>query len=131
MLALAGDKVEADGWKNVRLVEADAETLELDECLDGILCFYTHDIMVSPTALPRALQYLKPGGRVVAAGAKLARGWRGWLIWTIFLSNVEDYSLLGSALRRGRWESLDVRELSGVGTGLGKDVVDHGTDPFD
>ena len=80
MLALAGDKVEAAGWKNVRLAEADAETFELDEYVDGILCFYTHDIMVSPTALPGALRYLRPGGRVVAAGAKLVRGWRGWLI---------------------------------------------------
>lgn len=80
MLARAREKVEAAGWRNVRLIEADAENFEIDGDLDGILCFYTHDIMLSPVALPRAVELLKPGGRVVAAGGKLARGWRGWLI---------------------------------------------------
>jgi len=80
MLAHARDRVAAAGWKNVRLIEANAETFEIDQRVDGILCFYTHDIMLSPTALPRAIKYLKAGGRMVAAGGKLARGRRGWLI---------------------------------------------------
>ncbi len=52
----------------------------MDASVNGILCFYTHDIMLSPIALPRAVTYLEPGGRVVAAGGKLVRGWRGQLI---------------------------------------------------
>jgi demethylmenaquinone methyltransferase/2-methoxy-6-polyprenyl-1,4-benzoquinol methylase len=80
MLATARTKVAAAGWANVRLIEANAETFEIDQQVDAILCFYTHDIMLSPTALPRAVTYLKPGGRVVAAGGKLVHGWRGWLI---------------------------------------------------
>lgn len=80
MLERARDKVRAAGWGNVRLIEADAEHVELDGHVDGILCFYTHDIMLSATALPRAMQFLTPGSRVVAAGAKLVRGWRGWFI---------------------------------------------------
>ena len=52
----------------------------LPELVDAILCFFTHDILLSPTALPRTVRYLKPGGRTVAAGVKLVHGWRGWLI---------------------------------------------------
>lgn len=80
MLARARAKVAEAGWKNVVLIEADAETFQLTEPVEGMLCFYTHDIMLSPTALPRAISFLKPGGRVAAAGAKLVRGWRGRLI---------------------------------------------------
>ncbi len=80
MLARARAKVAEAGWTNVVLIEADAETFQLTESVQGMLCFYTHDIMLSPTALPRAISFLKPGGRVVAVGGKLVRGWRGWLI---------------------------------------------------
>lgn len=80
MLALACQKVQTAGWRNVHLIEANAETFEIDEPVDGVLCFYTHDIMLSATALPRAVGCLKPGGRLVAAGGKLVHGWRGWLI---------------------------------------------------
>jgi demethylmenaquinone methyltransferase/2-methoxy-6-polyprenyl-1,4-benzoquinol methylase len=80
MLGRACAKVADSGWTNVLLVEADAESVEIEEPLDGIVCFYTHDIMLSPIALPRLMQSLRPEGRVVAAGAKLVRGWRGWLI---------------------------------------------------
>jgi demethylmenaquinone methyltransferase/2-methoxy-6-polyprenyl-1,4-benzoquinol methylase len=80
MLARARERVGAAGWRNVRLIEADAETFELPEQVQGVLCFYTHDILLSPTALPRAIALLAPDGRVVAAGAKLVPGWRGWLV---------------------------------------------------
>ena len=62
-------------WRNVQLFEADA-TFELPEPVHAILCFYTHDILLSPTALPRAIGFLAPEGRVIAAGAKLVHGWR-------------------------------------------------------
>ena len=80
MLAAARHRCSAAGWTNVHLIEADAETFELPEPVDGLLCFYTNDILLSPTALPRALGFLRPGGRVAVAGAKLARGWRGALV---------------------------------------------------
>ncbi len=80
MLAAARRRSDAAGWTNVHWIEADAERFELPEPLDGLLCFYTNDILLSPTALPRAFGFLRPGARVVAAGAKLARGWRGALV---------------------------------------------------
>lgn len=80
MLGVARAKVQSAGSRNVELIEANAETFEIDAPVDGILCFYTHDIMLSPTALPRALRYLKPGGRMVAAGGKLVHGRLGWFV---------------------------------------------------
>jgi demethylmenaquinone methyltransferase/2-methoxy-6-polyprenyl-1,4-benzoquinol methylase len=80
MLAAARRRSHAAGWTNVHWIEADAERFELPEPVDGLLCFYTNDILLSPTALPRAFGFLRPGASVVAAGAKLARGWRGALV---------------------------------------------------
>ena len=76
MLARARQKVESTGWQNAALVQANAEELDLGEQFDGILAFYTHDIMTSAVAIERAVAHLKPGGRFVAAGVKLVSGWR-------------------------------------------------------
>jgi len=80
MLARARERVAAAGWYNVQLILADAETFELPEPVDALLCFFTHDIVLSETALPRAMQFLGPDARVAAAGVKLTHGWRGWII---------------------------------------------------
>lgn len=80
MVVRARRRVAAAGWRNVRLIEGDAESFELPEPIQGILCFFTHDILLSATALPRAIGMLSPGGAVVAAGVRLVEGWRGWLV---------------------------------------------------
>jgi ubiquinone/menaquinone biosynthesis C-methylase UbiE len=81
MLARARENVESSGWTNVALVEANVEEVDLEpRSLDAVLCFYTHDIMRSHAALTRAVDALRPGGRFVAAGAKLARGPFGRLL---------------------------------------------------
>jgi phosphatidylethanolamine/phosphatidyl-N-methylethanolamine N-methyltransferase len=81
MLAIARQKIAANGWMNIKTIEADVENASLPpESVDGVLCFYTHDIMSSPRALDVALAALRPGGRLVAAGAKLVRGVRGALL---------------------------------------------------
>ena len=81
MLAVARPKVTENAWRNLETIEADVESALLPpESVDGVLCFYTHDIMTSPRALDVALGALRPGGRFVAAGVKLARGLRGALL---------------------------------------------------
>lgn len=81
MLAMAREKISANGWRNIETIEANVESVPLAaESVDAVLCFYTHDIMSSPRALDVALAALRPGGRFVAAGAKLARGLRGALL---------------------------------------------------
>lgn len=81
MLAEARERIAANGWTNVEVMEANAEDIRLaPDSVDGVLCFYTHDIMNSPSALDVALGALRPGGRFVAAGVKLARGIRGAIL---------------------------------------------------
>src|SRR5262245_52659585 len=81
MLAVANAKVAENGWRNLETTEADVDSAALPpESVDGVLCFYTHDIMTSPGALEVALGALRPGGRFVAAGVKLVRGLRGALL---------------------------------------------------
>jgi demethylmenaquinone methyltransferase/2-methoxy-6-polyprenyl-1,4-benzoquinol methylase len=81
MLAIARAKVAEKGWRNVEIIEAGADDAPLTSAsVDGVLCFYTHDIMRSPAALDTALRALRPGGRFVAAGVKLAHGLRGALL---------------------------------------------------
>ena len=67
MLARARERVEAAGRRNVRLLEVNAEFLQLPEPVHGILCFFSHDILLSPTALPRAVGFLAAGGRIVSS----------------------------------------------------------------
>ncbi|MBI1885853.1 MAG: methyltransferase domain-containing protein [Chloroflexi bacterium] len=74
-LARARQRVEAAGWQNVSLVQANAEELDLGERFQGILACYVHDIMTSPAAAKKAVDHLKPGGRFVALGLKRPAGW--------------------------------------------------------
>ena len=62
MLARARTKVA-----EVVLIKGRRRDLSAHGVSPGVLCFYTHDIMLSPTALPRVISFLNPGGRVVAA----------------------------------------------------------------
>ena len=78
MLRRARARIADRGWANVTLIESSVDAVELEpESVDGVICFYTHDIMNSPVALEKALAALRPGGRVVAAGVKRAEGVRG------------------------------------------------------
>jgi len=81
MLAVARAHVAANGWRNLEIVEASADDAPVASAsVDGVLCFYTHDIMRPPSAVDTALRALRPGGRFVAAGAKLMGGLRGALL---------------------------------------------------
>ncbi|MBI5287588.1 MAG: class I SAM-dependent methyltransferase [Chloroflexi bacterium] len=87
MLARARRLVAQHGWTTVRLVEANAEddSLETDS-VDAVLCFYTHDILQSDAAIERALAALRPGGRIVAAGARRTTGVRGLMLNPVTMS---------------------------------------------
>jgi demethylmenaquinone methyltransferase/2-methoxy-6-polyprenyl-1,4-benzoquinol methylase len=81
MLGRARARIAERGWANVSLIEASVDAVQLEPTsVDGVVCFYTHDIMNSPVALKKALASLRPGGRFVAAGVKRATGARGLLL---------------------------------------------------
>lgn len=73
MLVRAHEKIADHVWENITLIEANTESVELPpESVDAVLSFYTHDIMSSRQAVERAVRTLRPGGRIVVAGSRLA-----------------------------------------------------------
>ena len=68
----ARKRIEKNGWNNVRVMVADARTVELKGKFDGLLMFAAADIYASSRALANLFPYLKDDARVAAFGAKLS-----------------------------------------------------------
>ena len=75
MLARAEERSRAAG-SGATLVEATAEDACVPVRADAALLCGTHDIVRSEGALRNVLRQVRPGGRVVAGGAKWAPWWR-------------------------------------------------------
>jgi SAM-dependent methyltransferase len=75
MLARARGRVQRHGWHNVTLLEGAVEDVGVPVVADGALLCAVHDILRSPAALANVVSHVRPGGRVVALGAK-------WLPWS-------------------------------------------------
>jgi ubiquinone/menaquinone biosynthesis C-methylase UbiE len=76
MLAVAARRISAAGWPNVDLVESPVEDAMLPVA-DAAFFFLTHDLMRTPAALDNVTDAVRPGGRVVAAGAQRPSLWLG------------------------------------------------------
>jgi len=87
MLRRAEKRCAARGWQNVELLEADATRIDLDCRFDGILLAYSLSMIPDwATALERAYEHLRPGGRLVVHDFGRFETWgplgvlvRGWL----------------------------------------------------
>lgn len=87
MITRARSKVLRNEWRNITLVEADAEGVQLpQDSFDAVLCFFTHDIMNSRRAVENAVNALRVGGRFVAAGGKRTSGLKGIVLNPIMLA---------------------------------------------
>jgi len=69
----ARNRIEANGWNNVQVVEGDAATVCLDGGFDGLVMFAAPDVYASPEALANLLAYLKRDARIVLFGVKVSR----------------------------------------------------------
>jgi ubiquinone/menaquinone biosynthesis C-methylase UbiE len=67
MLARAEDRIGANGWRNVSLVQADAAEFDFPTGIDGILCTY-------------ALSQVPECEAVIARGATALSGRRRWVV---------------------------------------------------
>lgn len=66
MLAEAQKLIRRRGWSNVRLLHQDATRLQVDREVDAVLFSLSYSALPEPRpALARALERLRPGGRVV------------------------------------------------------------------
>jgi demethylmenaquinone methyltransferase/2-methoxy-6-polyprenyl-1,4-benzoquinol methylase len=75
MLERARGRVAANGWTNVRLINASAEEAQIQAEADAVLFSFAHDVLQSPRALRNVFQHAKPGARVAACGIKWAPWW--------------------------------------------------------
>ena len=79
MMARARRRVEAAGWKNVELVEAFAQDFQPQTPVDGVLACNVNQLICSPEVVQNAVEWLKPGGRLVASGGRRGLGFGGFL----------------------------------------------------
>lgn len=99
MLDRARRRIERAGWDNVELAETPVEELEAGVAADAVLLSFVHDLLRSAPALDRLLEQLEAGGRVAAAGAKLADWWApGMNAYVLFLAG--QYTTTYEALDR-------------------------------
>ena len=95
MMAVAREKVERNGWSNVTLIEGDALKVAIPGPLDSVLAFFVPEILISPPAVERALDAIRPGGRLVAAGVKRPQGVFGPFLNLYFQIRFRTYRWIG------------------------------------
>ena len=98
MMALARQRVQQHGWRNVTLIQAPVAEATIARRANAALFHFTHDILRDPRALDNITAHLRPGARVVACGLQWARPWA----WPVNLF------VFGAALR-------SVSSLAGLG----------------
>jgi SAM-dependent methyltransferase len=75
MLAVAAERVAAQRWANVVLVESVAERADLPDDADHALFCAVHDVLQSAPALDHVLAHVRGHGGVAAGGGKWAPAW--------------------------------------------------------
>ena len=105
MLAVARERVRTRGWGNVTLVQAAAESVGDLPPADGALLFLTHDLYRSGPAVRNLLRLVRPGGSVVAAGAKRGPRWAGPFN-ALWLRNMRRYVTTLEGVERP-WNQLE------------------------
>lgn len=80
MLAQARQRVEAAGWENVELVEADVRAFAFPEPVHGVLStFGIERVPEHADVTARAVDARTPGGRIAVGGLRRPDGWPEWL----------------------------------------------------
>jgi hypothetical protein len=94
MLAQAQQRIDGNGWKNVKLLCASAESAQTAASGDAALFHFTHDILRQPDAVANIVAQLKPAARVVASGLKWAPAWAvpvNLFVWPAALHSVTSF----------------------------------------
>jgi demethylmenaquinone methyltransferase/2-methoxy-6-polyprenyl-1,4-benzoquinol methylase len=73
-------RIVKNGWKNVEVVEATAESVRLTGMFDGLLMLGAPDVYASSAALANLLPHLRDGARIVFFGAKTSRSRLGVIL---------------------------------------------------
>jgi demethylmenaquinone methyltransferase/2-methoxy-6-polyprenyl-1,4-benzoquinol methylase len=108
MLAQAQHRIEAHGWSNVSLVQADAAEFEFPTGIDAILATYPHALLPqSGQVIARGAAALSPGGRWVVLDLKVPDNMPRWLA-RLAIATVGRSASLEEWIVRRPWEAIRV-----------------------
>ena len=99
MMALARQRVQQQGWRNVTLIEAPVADAAIRRTANAALFHFTHDILRDTRALNNVVTQLRPGAKVVACGLKWARPWAWPLNLFVFGAALHSVSSLAGLTR--------------------------------
>ena len=131
MAAVARERIAAEGWPNVTIVQSPAEDAKIPVTADAALFCAVHDILQSPGALQNIMSNLRPGAWVAAGGGK-------WAPWAMMALNLQVRTMHAPYVRSFTgfdrpWnhleeliEDIDVREVA-----LGSGYIVTGQAPRD
>jgi demethylmenaquinone methyltransferase/2-methoxy-6-polyprenyl-1,4-benzoquinol methylase len=106
MLAQAQDRIEANGWSNVSLVQADQAEFEFPSGVDAILATYPHALLPeSRQVIARGAAALSAGGRWVVLDLKIPDNMPRWLT-RLGVATVGRYGALEEWIERRPWEAI-------------------------
>ena len=112
-------RIEVNRWNNVRVVEGDAKTVQLNGTFDAMLLLGAPDAYASPDAVGNLLRYLKDDARIVAFGAKLSHrrfgkmlNWLSRSLMKLSFSSTPELSYEPWCVLEKRLADVQVREYS-------------------
>lgn len=106
MLARARATAQANGWKNVQLVSADASRYVPPTGVDAVLSTYTLILVPHPErVVANVAGTLAPGGRFVVLDMAWPRYCPLW--WRHVLFFLRSYGVTAEVLRRRPWELVE------------------------
>ena len=106
MLAQAQDRVETNGWSNIRLVQADAANFDFPSEVDAILSMYAlSQVPECAEVIARGAAVLSGGGRWVVLDLKVPDNTPRWLaqLGTAF---VRPFASIDEWIMRRPWEAI-------------------------
>ena len=81
MLAQARQRAEANGWRNVELVEADVRDYAFPEPVHGVVSTFGLEMVPEHDAVvARAVAALAPGRRIAVGGLRRPERWPAWAV---------------------------------------------------
>jgi ubiquinone/menaquinone biosynthesis C-methylase UbiE len=106
MLAQAQHRIEANGWSNISLVQADAGEFEFPTGANAILATYAHALLPDcGQVIARGAQALCAGGRWVVLDVKVPDNAPRWLT-RLGIATVGRFAALEEWVVRRPWEEI-------------------------
>lgn len=102
-------RIHQNGWRNVRVIQADAQAVAVRPQFDGLLMFAAHEVSTSPKALNNLFAGLNEHARVVAFGAKQTHSPPGRVVNPLLRLASKHWLPFSSPIDARPWSSLEAR----------------------